>query len=134
MNNDNILVIGGSGFIGEYFVSELIRCGKKVSIFNGHSSETIDMAISKVSVVAFLAQPNQSLLQETFMLMLKEKIHTFLYSSTVLLYKEGEGLRKESDELFPVTEYAKNKYEEEKLVIDFKNNNPQINLCQITKS
>ena len=84
--------------------------------------------MSKASVVVFLAQPNQDLLKKTLDAVSKNAVKTFLYTSTLLIYKSGENEKKEEDQLSPITEYAKNKLEEEKIIFNFKNNYPNINV------
>jgi UDP-glucose 4-epimerase len=128
MEEGTILIIGGSGFIGEHLVSELTVSGRKVSIFTRNSSEPLEEMISKSSAVVFLAPPDHGLLKQALLAVATYTVGTFLYSSTVLLYKGGGEPEKETGEIFPVTEYAKKKHEEEKIISDFKKEHPEINV------
>ncbi|MCX6757908.1 MAG: NAD-dependent epimerase/dehydratase family protein [Candidatus Nomurabacteria bacterium] len=128
MKKDKIIVIGGNGFIGGYLVKELKRQGKNVYIFDKNSKNTLELEISGSSFVAYLASPDQNLLKNTLKVISKEKNITFLYTSTLLLYKEKKEAIKEDHKLSPATLYAKNKLKEEELIINFKKKYPKVNI------
>ena len=128
MKIGNALVIGGRGFIGEHLVSELLKYGGDVSVFDKDSSEPIETAVSRASRVAFLAPPGTGLLPRVLAAVSKHAVPTFLYASTALLYEGGKEARKETDPLLPMTEYAKKKGEEEALVRGFMEGHPDANV------
>lgn len=128
MKERGVLVIGGNGFIGEYLVSEFKHRGVKVSVFGRQSVIPIDEAVKGVSAVAFLTQPNKELLKDTLFAIKKFNIQAFLYTSSVLIYEGGKTPQGENDKLLPLTEYSKNKKEEEDLILSFQKENPSINI------
>lgn len=133
----DVLVVGGTGFIGEYLVAELVRLNLKIAVFHSDFYEspfssaisyfrddiagnTLENLISHSKNLIYLAPPVSGLL-DRFLTSISssESTRTVLYISTILLYKGGLISQKEDGPLLPVTSYAKEKKIEEDKMISF---------------
>ena len=139
----DVLVIGGTGFIGEYLVAKLVRLKFKIAVFhsgfyeplanpavqyfkddaNGHIMEEL---VSCSKDIVYLAPPISGLLDRFLASVSSDLTRTVLYASTVLLYKGGAIPEKENGLLLPLTSYAKEKYSEEEKILSFSSQNPKI--------
>jgi UDP-glucose 4-epimerase len=136
MNKFDTVVVGGTGFVGEYLVSELVSAGQKVSVFHAHafkenrlpsvfyfrdndSPRLLEEVIKASDKIVFMVQPNINLLKRVLKYIPHNSNKTFLYTSTVMIYKGGKNPQKETGKLFPINSFAKEKYKEEKIVSAF---------------
>lgn len=121
MTKESILVIGGSGFIGERLVERLRQGGARVQAPNQDELDIRDLAalqiaFAKADSIVLLTQPDErGITAVVSALALCEPIHV-LYASTGLVYASSDSLVAEDASLAPQTPYERSKlYEEEAL-------------------
>ena len=136
MKKYDTLVIGGTGFVGGYLVSELVSAGQKVAVLHAHplgkgypsgvfyfrENDLSDLLRNMVEIskkIVFMTQPNKDLLGRVLRAIQPGSKKTLLYVSTVMVYKGGDKPQKETDELSPINSFAKEKYKEEKIIYTF---------------
>lgn len=132
------LVIGGTGFIGEYLCRELVQRGEKVIAVSrpgsaetdqivGVQYESIDLdanplelkkLIGAVDKVVLALQPDVARMKKIISIFSTGNIKKVIYLSTLLVYPDSVLKQNEDTKPDPWTEYEKNKCEEEKLLED----------------
>ncbi len=114
----SVLVLGGSGFIGERLVELLRARGDTVSAPPRSQLDIRDIAALRVylaqhDTVVILTQPDpQGIVALTSALALSQPKH-IIYASTVLLYGTSPEPQGENAPLRPATSYEQAKFEEE---------------------
>lgn len=116
----NILLLGGTGFIGEYLAKNLNKrkdCQVKIV---GRDHSLGDISYKDTEVLVVLTQPDDNTIRDivTF-INSTESLKKIIYLSTFLLYPDST---KQSDEEImpaPVTPYEKDKLKEELLLSKF---------------
>jgi GlcNAc-P-P-Und epimerase len=138
----NILVTGGSGFIGTNLVTDLLREGYKVTIYDKQKSETYpDLCIVAdvrdkeklirsmrgVDAVYHLAAEHRDDVQPTALYydvnvggaenmiyaIKKNDVNRLIFTSTVAVYGLNSGAPNEASPVKPFNDYGKSKYEAE---------------------
>lgn len=143
----NTLVIGGSGFIGEYLCRALVQDGVISVVRSGMNEkekiagvryEEIDLdknflelkkIMNEVDKIVWAVQPDIGRMKN-ILSVIKDfgNVKKIVYLSTLLVYSDS--IRKQNEEAVPEpeTDYEKTKFEEEKILEEFvKNKN--CNLC-----
>ncbi|MEK7644486.1 MAG: NAD(P)-dependent oxidoreductase [Patescibacteria group bacterium] len=134
------LVIGGTGFIGEYLCRELISRGVEVVTvclpgllpeekIRGVSYEEMNLntdflkltaIIPTVDTLILAIQPDAIRLKNIISLTANcESLKKIVYLSTVLVYPDSEDIQAESAISEPETDYEKEKFNEEMLLREF---------------
>lgn len=135
-----ILLLGGTGFIGEYLTDKLIcrkdcevivTCKEKPSRPNSkncsyvklnleRASKKLERIINSSDIIVILTQPNSKII-ENLISSINPKSHLkkMLYLSSVLIYGNSSSNQDEKSALDPATDYEKGKYEEEKKLSEF---------------
>lgn len=135
-----ILLLGGTGFIGEYLTDKLIcrkdceiivACKETVSKTNSKDVRYVELDLTRASkkfsklinladAVVILTQPNSKII-ENLISSINPKSHLkkILYLSSVLIYGNSSSNQDEKSTLDPATDYEKGKYEEEKKLSEF---------------
>lgn len=112
-----LILIGGKGFIGEYLTQILLKGNHQVVVVDKDSSlnKTKDFQAEEVVI---MTQPNRQILDDVISFVKKSKgIKKIVYLSTLLLYSDSKFMQDEEVKVDPKTEYEKDKYFEEKLLI-----------------
>lgn len=137
---ENITVIGGTGFIGDYLLKNLTRRGdskicaiykttppsvklREVKYFQTDTakiSEEFYEILKETDYLVILSRPNSKILENIISANLIYK--KILYASTLLLYPNSLKKQDEEFKLNPANDYEKDKIEDEKLLIDFAQN------------
>jgi nucleoside-diphosphate-sugar epimerase len=146
----NILILGGTGFIGEYLAKALAQ-DKVNHIVVAHVSELKDQyrlpeveylridltqpnaslgsALKNANTIVFAIQPDHAFVENVLAQIentsQKKKL---IYLSTLLVYPDSEFAHKEGAPLDPKTAYETAKVEEERLMIHFAKDS-EISLC-----
>jgi nucleoside-diphosphate-sugar epimerase len=143
MKKFEVLLIGGTGFIGEYLLKELSKT--RTAVFHSGKNTYVsspnvfyfcddngefffDEMVRQVSKIVFLAQPDKTLLNRVLSAIGDDDKKALLYASTLMLYKGGKRPQRETDELLPITSYAKQKYEEEQILGKFSESRKNIKI------
>lgn len=133
-----ILVIGGTGFIGERVVERLAR-GENNRVLVVHvnplqdvppspalyfraladQGEHLRSLLAESDTVLILSQPEAQMVTQVLAEIPRGQSKKILYASTALLYRGGSRPQREDDELDPITPYEKDKLAEEKLLEEF---------------
>jgi len=138
-----ILVIGGTGFIGEYLVRNLIQRSDlelsliyngdlkeekisninyyNVDLLNDFSENTIKL-INESDCIVSLATPIPNFIKRLTLSISSSGPKKIVYTSTMLVYPDSDFNHSEVDPVNPETEYEKNKVEEEKILTIFSKN------------
>lgn len=145
----NALVIGGTGFIGEYLCRELIKQGVKVTTVSlpdlieeekivAVRYEWIDLntdflglkkIMSEVDTVILAIQPDIVRMKNIISVIANfGNIKKISYLSTLLVYKDSLSIQNEDAEPDPETDYEKKKYQEEEILTEFAKKNAK-QLC-----
>ncbi len=144
-----VLVIGGTGFVGGYLCRDLVNCGKEVvavhatelsknEAIEGVCYQKIDLnndflslknILDDIEVVVIAVQPS-SVRMGNIMMALESAngLKKIVYLSTLLVYPDSSQIHDEEVVPEPKTDYEKAKYEEEKLLKEFVDRN-DIKLC-----
>ena len=138
----NIIVTGGSGFIGTNLVSDLIKEGHNVTIYDKQKSETypdrcvvadildkekLTRSISGADAVYHLAAEHRDDVLPTSLYyevnvggaenlvfaLEKNDINRLIFTSTVAVYGLNSGAPNENSPIKPFNDYGKSKYEAE---------------------
>jgi len=138
----NILITGGSGFIGTCLVSDLLKKGHRVSIYDKQRSETypdlcrvadvrdketLSSSMKGMEVVYHLAAEHRDDVSPTSLYyevnvggaenlvyaMEKNGVHRLVFTSTVALYGLNSGEPDENSPIKPFNDYGKTKYQAE---------------------
>jgi nucleoside-diphosphate-sugar epimerase len=147
----NVLVVGGAGYVGGFFVDELMKSShsirvldnltyddfyfKDVDFFNVNILDSTNMishfkwADMVVWLAALVGDPacalNPSLTIDTNVNSLKNLLANFsgpiIFLSTCSVYGAQDGILTEESKLNPLSLYAQTKIEAEKLIINAKN-------------
>ncbi|MCK9351787.1 MAG: NAD-dependent epimerase/dehydratase family protein [Candidatus Pacebacteria bacterium] len=143
MQKFDTLLVGGTGFIGEHLLREfsdsrtaVFHSGKNVYVstpnvfyFCDDNGEFFfDEIVNQVSRIIFLAQPNIAFLKRVVSVIGEGGPKVLLYASSLMIYKGGKDSQKETDELSPITLYAKQKLEEERILEEFSKKNKKIKI------
>jgi UDP-glucose 4-epimerase len=134
------LVIGGTGFIGEYLCRELVQRKEKVIVVSrpgfaesekiaGVQYKVIDLDVNPLDLkkiigavdrVVLALQPDVVRMKKLISIFSSaDSIKKIVYLSTLLVYPDSVLKQNEDTEPAPWTEYEKNKYAEEKLLGDW---------------
>lgn len=145
----NALVIGGTGFIGEYLCRELIKQGVQVTTVSlpglaeeekiaSVRYEEIDLntnflglkkIMSEVDMVILVIQPDIMRIKNIISVIANfNNVKKIVYLSTLLVYKDSLGIQNEDSKSDPRTDYEKKKYQEEEILTEFAQNNDK-QLC-----
>src|SRR3989344_526774 len=135
-----ILLIGGTGFIGEYVTKELARLHHKVYVvhksplkaknkFGGVRYFRTDLNLQntqlkrifkRVDVLVTLIQPDLRQMKNVILAARGAKeLKKIVYLSTLLLYPDSASPQKETAAPKPVTQYERKKYKEESMISRF---------------
>lgn len=130
----HILLLGGTGFIGEYLVKKLSNrknC-KVVIAHNGESPKSsskrihyvqldltrsgrkLEKVINSADIIVILTQPNRKII-ENLISAIKPSgcLKKIVYLSSVLIYGNFKGKQAENFPVNPITDYERGKYGEE---------------------
>lgn len=142
----NIVVTGGSGFIGTYLIDELIKNGHQVKIYDKRISQyypdltimadvrdqaKLTEALQGVDIVYHLAAEHHDDVQPISLYydvnvkgaeyliesLERNNVKKLIFTSTVALYGLNAGQPDESSPANPFNDYGKSKYEAEKVFI-----------------
>jgi nucleoside-diphosphate-sugar epimerase len=138
----HILVTGGSGFIGTYLTTDLLKEGHKVTIYDKQKSETypdlcivgdvrdkekLTSSMSGVEVVYHLAAEHRDDVRPTSLYyevnvggaenivyaIKKNDINRLIFTSTVAVYGLNSGKPSEDSPVRPFNDYSKSKHKSE---------------------
>jgi nucleoside-diphosphate-sugar epimerase len=142
MKNMNILITGGSGFIGTYLVADLINQGQQIVIYDKLKSKTypdhgiigdvrdkekLTGAMQGIDAVFHLAaehhddvrpvslyyEVNVGGAENLMCAMEKTGVNKLIFTSTVALYGLNPGIPDETSTVKPFNDYGKSKYQAE---------------------
>lgn len=137
---NNILLIGGTGFVGKYLARSLREAGESVSVINrsviseravvegvayfrsdlGQHDTSMEEVFGGAHTVVILTQPNHMVIQNIIAYLAKaQNLKKLIYVSSVLLYPSSLTAQGETSELAPGSPYENGKFEEEGLVTAF---------------
>ncbi len=144
----NILVVGGTGFIGEYLIN-LLRNNKNCKIFVIHKGKINpkekdpdvsyhEIDLSRVNpfikykppifdIIVILTRPEKNIIKNICKIYNK-KLNKIIFASTLLLYPDSSKKQNEKISPHPITLYEIDKFREEKQLIKFVKNK-KIDLC-----
>ncbi|MFH1822208.1 MAG: NAD-dependent epimerase/dehydratase family protein [Patescibacteria group bacterium] len=139
----HLLILGGTGFIGEYLTSNLSKregCHIDIIYYSSLPPENkpenvnyykIDLTrqkeelkefVNKTEVLVILTQPNIEIINNIiFAIRSENSLKKIIYLSTILLYNDSLEKKDENAKIEPKTEYEKNKFQEEKKLIELVN-------------
>jgi nucleoside-diphosphate-sugar epimerase len=149
----NILVTGGSGFIGTNLVTDLLGGGHNVTIYDKRQSEIypdlcivgdirdkekLSKSIRAVDAVYHLAAEHRDDVQPTSLYyevnvggaenivyaLRNNNVNRLIFTSTVAVYGLNSGATDEDSPVNPFNEYGKSKYKAENIFNDWADSNP----------
>lgn len=137
-----IVIVGGTGFIGEYLVRALAgkveiavvyQGGEHMAVENVSYHETAGRSLraaladvlSGADTLAILTPPAPGLVAEILAAVEARKVSHILYSSTFLLYRGGAKPQKEDDPLEANTPYEEAKLAEENMIREWGRMHPE---------
>lgn len=149
----DILILGGTGFIGEYLCKGLvgddhnvttahftnIDDSNKINNVNylqadlNNKVSAIKEIINKVDILVIALQPNSLRMQKILStIQKKSNLKKVLLLSTLLVYPSSMEKQSEQTVPCPATKYEQEKIKEEKLLSEFtKNNNIQLTIARL---
>lgn len=144
----NILVVGGTGFIGSYVVKNLatnldlsvsvihhdmLANSEKISGVNYYQidlvqpSDKLNEILELINVLIWLV-PKAGMLENVIKNVNIKKLEKVVYTSTMLIYPDSKVLQNESIKPEPISDYEKGKVSEENYLINFFNNS-SVKIC-----
>jgi nucleoside-diphosphate-sugar epimerase len=156
----NIIVTGGSGFIGTNLITDLIKDGHDVTIYDKQKSETypdlcvvadirdknkLTRSMRGADAVYHLAAEHRDDVQPTSLYyevnvggaknlayaLIKNDVNRLIFTSTVAVYGLNSGVPKEDSPVKPFNDYGKSKYEAETVFNKWADSNPTNSLITI---
>lgn len=113
----NVLLLGGSGFIGEYLAINLkLRKDCQVKIA-GRNNSLKNTTYKDTEVLVVLTQPDKSIMEDVVLFIKSAPaLKKIIYLSTLLLYPDS--VKKSAEDVLPdpISQYEKDKYQEELLL------------------
>lgn len=139
MQVKKVVILGGTGFIGDYLVKSILKNGKAnlsviyknnppqkklpqinyVRIDGGKNGKVLGEIIRCIDCLIILTSPNIDLIKNV--IKYSSKVKKIIYASTILLYSDSHKPQTESAKLKPINDYEKGKVIEEKLLKNFAN-------------
>ncbi len=130
-----ILVIGGTGFVGEHVCNQLVKAGDSViAIHNSgltnrilgveykqinldQDTQGFEQILNEIEVVVFSIQPDIERMKKMIdVLSRQHHLKKIVYLSSVLVYGDSDDKQDEEAIPQPSTEYEQKKFEEEQLL------------------
>lgn len=147
----NILLVGGTGFIGSELVKKLAENDLDITvIYIGGLAESekikdveyrqIDLSqdsdgakeiIAKADCAVLMAQPDEALMKNFLNLVKDSEVKKVVYTSTMLLYPDSLELQDESVNLEPMNDYENKKYSEESMLKEFANQKTKVCIARL---
>lgn len=137
----NLIILGGTGFVGEYLVRELSRSGKNriCAVYYSplsareriagvkyrrldlrHPGSRLAMLLRDADVLVLLTQPDRLMTGNVLKALAGSKrLKKIVFVSTILVYSDRRSPQNENSVPKPVTDYEIGKLEEEKLYTEF---------------
>ena len=120
--NRHIVVVGGTGYIGEYVVAMLRTHDVAVSVIGLGVADQYDSDV--ITDIVWLAKPDGLSIKEFFADYPKTpNLKRIFYASTALIYPESGGPHNEKVAIDPLQKYEKDKVSEEMWISDFAKKN-----------
>lgn len=132
-----VLVIGGSGFIGDYLIKNLSKENVRItSLYNNtpplkkiagvnysktdarNRSQLIPL-LKSTDYLVILSRPDKEIIKNV--INSGAEFEKILYASTILIYPDSQTEQNEKTKPFPANDYEKEKILEEKKLINFSN-------------
>lgn len=146
MKNKKAVIIGGTGFIGEYLVKDLsknkdfelavlyrtnipqktLKDVTYLQIDGSKDGKKLGEIIKGIDYLFILVQPDVDLIKN--IIRYGSTVKKIIYTSTMLLYADSDKPHKENSKIKAITDYEKNKLNEEKLLCKFANSS-NLKLC-----
>lgn len=108
-----IVLVGGTGFVGEY-LSKNLNSRKKDEVVVAGRETSLRNCCKDAQVIVVMTQPNRKVMKELADFTASAKsLNKIVYLSTLLLYPSSTKKNNEEKLPDPLTDYEKNKYKEE---------------------
>lgn len=118
-SRSNILIIGGTGFIGSYITKALSDRGEVLTVVHRRSVLKPER-LTDIETAVMAIQPDPAIFGPILQLLDKlPRIKKIVYLSTAQLYQDSPRKQTETASLVPLSEYEKRKYYEEMLLGQF---------------
>ncbi len=141
----NILVIGGTGFIGDYLIHNLSLLTSRTTVLYRETEPTqklknitykkLDASketekfrkiLQNVTHLVILSRPDEKIIKN--ITTSNSKIEKIIFASTILIYPDSRKPQDESSKLIAANPYEQGKIDEEKILIEFSKNSA-IKIC-----